>query len=242
MERGRGWVLFCRYSSCLVLTVPTVPPLGSYPVNSSAAHGAKTAARVPSISDALPQAPAAAPSVAYTLDLCTNHLYSGNVLPTDCSGGSPFYVAYDSGKGEVFVVNIGGNVSVISDATNKVVATIPVGTDPEGVGYDLSNGYVYVSNYNQGTISIITTTNPAAPSTSNPTTRFLGHPGDDGYILIGVVAIILLTIAITVYVRRKRAPPPAPVSTAQTNLPEKLPQPPPGHTWLLTKVRNKPKQ
>ena len=446
----------------LVLIVPAVPALGSHPVNSSAAHEAKTVARVTST----PEAPAASSSVAYTLDLCTNHLYSGNAFPTDCSGDQPLGVAYDSGKGEVFVTDsncpsyppcgqgnvsvisdgtnkvvatipvgswpggvaydsgkgevfvanfgsnnvsvisdasirvvatipvgidpsgvaydsgkgevfvtseynsvsvisdatnkvvatipveggpdgvaydsgkgevfvtngnyntvsvisgtsnsvvatipvgsypwsvaydsgkgevfvanqVSNNVSVISDATNKVVTTIGVGTEPDGVAYDsgkgevfvinsicmtsvcgpgsvsvisdindtatstvtvgtaptfaasdLSNGYVYVSNEFQGTISIITT-NPAAPSTPNPTTGFLGLPGDDGYILIGVVAIILLTIAITVHVRRKRALPPAPVSTPQTNLPGKLPQPPPGHTWLLTGARRNMKK
>jgi YVTN family beta-propeller protein len=43
-------------------------------------------------------------------------------------------VAYDSGKGEVFVTNsYSGNVSVISDANNTVVASIPVGTDTSGL-------------------------------------------------------------------------------------------------------------
>ena len=415
----------------VTLTVLAVPALGSHPVDSSASDEAKTVARVTSI----PEPSTASPSVAYTLDLCTNHLYSGNAFPIDCSGANPNALAYDSGKGEVFVANEGSNsVNVISDATNKVVATIPVGGFPEGVAYDSgkgevfvanlfsnnvsvisdtsdtiistvtvgigsafaiydsSNGDVYVSNFYQGTISIITTgpapstypvsfsqtgpptgtnwsvtlngqtlsstistvtfTEPngtyiftvgtvsgytASPSSgsvtvrgssqsvaitftpftyaltftetglpagtswavtldgsikdsttamitfrepngsyaftvgsvsgytanpsssyakvtgaavsqsisftsSNPTTGFLGLPGDDGDILIGVAAIILLAIAITVYVRRKRALPPAPGSTAQTNLPEKLPQPPPGHTWLLTQIRNKPKQ
>ena len=136
----------------LVLIVPAVPALGSHPVNSSAPHEAKTVARVTSI----PEAPAASPSVAYTLDLCTNHLYSGNALPTDCNEAGPYGVAYDSGKGEVFVANsFSNNVSVISDASNSVVATIPVGTYPWGEACDSGKGEVFVTNYNSNNVSVI---------------------------------------------------------------------------------------
>lgn len=52
------------------------------------------------------------------------------------SGKQPWGVAYDSSKGEIFVVNTGDNtVSVISDNTNNVVATINVGTSPNSITY-----------------------------------------------------------------------------------------------------------
>jgi YVTN family beta-propeller protein len=63
----------------------------------------------------------------------------------------PLGVAYDSGKGETFVSDVGynsaaGNVTVISDSTNAIVATIPVGPDPDGVVYDRARGEVFVVN------------------------------------------------------------------------------------------------
>ena len=305
----------------LALTVPAGPTLGAHPFLLLVSRGVTMDVRAVSSSGAPSQTPSTAPSVAYTLDLCTNHLYSGNAFPTDCIVSSPYGVAYDSGKGEVFVTNLGsnnvsvisdvtnkvvatipiggslasvaydsgkgevfvtnpnfvsnsGNVSVISDVTNKVVATIPVGAEPFGVAYDSGkgevfvanggsdnvsvisdasntvvgtipvgvepfgvaydngNGYVYVGNNDQGTISIIS---------AGPATGVLGFPGYDGYILLVVIATILLALAITVHLRRKKAPPVS-TSSPQTNLPADMPQPPPGHSWLIYRDRNSPKR
>jgi YVTN family beta-propeller protein len=58
----------------------------------------------------------------------------------------------------VYVTNSGSNsVSVINGATNSVIATIDVGSYPYGAVFDSSNGYVYVTNYFSGTVSIIST-------------------------------------------------------------------------------------
>src|SRR3989475_12816993 len=66
-------------------------------------------------------------------------------------GPPPEDVAYDSGKGELFVANEGANnVSVISDVTNTVVATISVGSRPNGVAYDSGKGEVFVTNGGYG--------------------------------------------------------------------------------------------
>jgi YVTN family beta-propeller protein len=73
-----------------------------------------------------------------------------------CTG--PAGVAYDSSNGYVYVANAGSkSVSVISGATNKVIANIAVGSAPDGVVYDPSNGYVYVANSNSSTVSVIST-------------------------------------------------------------------------------------
>ncbi|MDE1828653.1 MAG: YncE family protein, partial [Candidatus Micrarchaeota archaeon] len=65
-------------------------------------------------------------------------------------------VAYDSGKGAIYVTNYGAStVSVISDNTNTVTATIPVGTNPYGVAYDSGKGAIYVTNYGASTVSVI---------------------------------------------------------------------------------------
>src|SRR3989442_6471398 len=75
-----------------------------------------------------------APYVAYTLVLFNNTLIPGNFLALN--GLSPVAVAYDSGKGELFVANQHSDtVSVISDATNTVVATIPAGSVLHGAVY-----------------------------------------------------------------------------------------------------------
>src|SRR2546426_11350730 len=104
--------------------------------------------------------PLAGPFVAYTLVLLNNTLIPGNFLAGN--GAAPFAVAYDGGKGEVFVANPGGaasnSVTVISDATNAVVAIIPVGSNPQGVAYDGGKGEVFVANsagMGANTISVI---------------------------------------------------------------------------------------
>jgi YVTN family beta-propeller protein len=75
-------------------------------------------------------------------------------------GNYPFGVAYDSGKGEIFVTNNYDNtVSVISDTDNTVVATIPVGKGPYGVAYDSGKSEVFVTNNYDNTTSVISDSN-----------------------------------------------------------------------------------
>jgi len=58
--------------------------------------------------------------------------------------------------GEVFVTNqFSSSVSVISDASNTVVATVNVGSGPYGVEYDRGIEDVFVANSNNGTVSVI---------------------------------------------------------------------------------------
>jgi YVTN family beta-propeller protein len=69
---------------------------------------------------------------------------------------TPFGVAYDSSKGEVFVCNSNSHsVSVISDSTNTLVATITVGDGPNGIAYDSGKNEIFVSNSNSPSISVI---------------------------------------------------------------------------------------
>src|SRR3989475_11991666 len=92
------------------------------------------------------------PYVAYTLVLFNNTLIPGNFLAWN--GLQPVAVAYDSGKGELFVTN-SNSVSVISDATNAVVASIPAGAFPGGVTYDLGKGELFVTNEFADTVTVI---------------------------------------------------------------------------------------
>ncbi len=89
--------------------------------------------------------------VVTTIDL-------GNNSVNDGIGNYPVELAYDSGKGEIFVVNQGattvvgsvdasaGTLSVISDATNTVVATVPLGDFPSAIAYDSGKGELFVAN------------------------------------------------------------------------------------------------
>ena len=95
--------------------------------------------------------------VKYTLDLINNTLFNGNFVNTN-NGIFPFGAAFDSANGYIYVTNqYSGNVSVINGSTNKVIASIGVGSNPYGAAFDSANGYVYVTNFFSGTVSIIST-------------------------------------------------------------------------------------
>ena len=107
---------------------------------------------------------------------------TNSVVATIQLGDFPSAIAYDSAKGEVFVANDGKNqsdtsatntaagiVSVISDTTNSVVATITVGPFPDGVAYDPGKAEVFVASDGStsvnGTVSVISDANDAVVAT-----------------------------------------------------------------------------
>jgi YVTN family beta-propeller protein len=53
-----------------------------------------------------------------------------------------------------YVTN-GNSVSVIDSTTNTVVASIPVGTGPEGIAFNPNNGDMYVANEGSFNVSVI---------------------------------------------------------------------------------------
>ena len=98
---------------------------------------------------------ATGPFVAYTLVLSNNTLIPGNFLAKN-SVATPDFIAYDAGKGEVFVTDErSNNVTVISDSTNSVIANIPVGSYPIGLAYDGGKGEVFVTNSGSNTVTVI---------------------------------------------------------------------------------------
>jgi YVTN family beta-propeller protein len=114
--------------------------------------------------------------------LSTAHpAYGFGVIDRITVGNRPVSIAYDFGKGEIFVANNYNNsVSVISNSTNTVVATIPVGNYPEGLAYDSAKGEIFVANsavnlvthYISNTVTVIsdaailTTPTPTVPELS----------------------------------------------------------------------------
>jgi YVTN family beta-propeller protein len=82
------------------------------------------------------------------------------------AGSSPEEAAYDQAKGEIFVADSGNaEVSVISDSTNKVVASVGVGGTPDGVAYDSGKGEVFVANGLDNTLSVISDSNNTVVAT-----------------------------------------------------------------------------
>ncbi len=84
------------------------------------------------------------------------------VVATIGVGSGPFGMAYDSGKGEVFVANrYTENVTVLSDNSDRPVASVslPANSTPLAVGYDTGKGEVFVANYypstKSGDVSVI---------------------------------------------------------------------------------------
>jgi YVTN family beta-propeller protein len=74
--------------------------------------------------------------------------------------GGYYGAAYDSGKGEIYLTNGDFHlVYVISDRTNTVVATIPVGITPSGIAYDHATGRLFVTNFGSDSVSVISDSN-----------------------------------------------------------------------------------
>jgi YVTN family beta-propeller protein len=73
-----------------------------------------------------------------------------------CQWCDPSGMAFNPGNGRIYLANFGmGRVSVISDTTNKIVATITVGSNPFGALYDPLNQKVYISDYTSAILSKI---------------------------------------------------------------------------------------
>jgi YVTN family beta-propeller protein len=76
----------------------------------------------------------------------------------------PIGVTYDSATNEIYVVNSypdssgSGTVSVISDSNNSVLVSIPVGELPHYAAYDSRRGLIFVTNLQDGFVSVISDT------------------------------------------------------------------------------------
>jgi YVTN family beta-propeller protein len=126
-----GWASMAASSAHIDLTPPASQPLRAAPTLDAAS------ARPVAVPDA-------APGSRYAF------------MKAITVGSAPASVAYDAAKGETFVANSNSdNVSVISDATSTVVATIPVGLFPYGVAYDPARSELFVANLGSDNVSVI---------------------------------------------------------------------------------------
>jgi DNA-binding beta-propeller fold protein YncE len=77
------------------------------------------------------------------------------------AGNNPSPEAFDSAKNENFVANLySNNVSVIADATDKVVAVGAVNQGTVGVAYATAEGEVFVANSGSNNVSVISDSTP----------------------------------------------------------------------------------
>ncbi len=101
-------------------------------------------------------------------------------------GAYPIGLAYDSAKGETFVADLNGpTVSVVSDTTGSVIATINIpgvnslnftnSPSPQYVAYDPANGLLYVSNLYGNCVTVISDANNSIVTTVN-----LGNQSENG--------------------------------------------------------------
>jgi YVTN family beta-propeller protein len=95
--------------------------------------------------------------------------------------GGYYGIAYDSGKGEIYLTNGDFHlVYVISDSNNTVVATIPVGDTPSGIAYDPGKGELFVTNFKADTVSVISDSNYTVTATIPVGTSPMGIAYDSG--------------------------------------------------------------
>jgi YVTN family beta-propeller protein len=73
----------------------------------------------------------------------------------------PLCIAFDSATSEIYVVNsypytsAPGQVSVISDSNNTILTSISVGDNPYYAAYDSAKGEIFVTNYGDDFVSVI---------------------------------------------------------------------------------------
>jgi YVTN family beta-propeller protein len=89
-------------------------------------------------------------------------------------GSAPEDVAYDSGRGELFVANTdSANVSVISDVTNTVADSIYV-SNPDALAYDSGKGEIFVAAIGHSDVSVISDTSNTVVTTVNTSSESMG--------------------------------------------------------------------
>ncbi|MDF2433866.1 MAG: hypothetical protein JWP44_3497 [Mucilaginibacter sp.] len=88
----------------------------------------------------------------------TGNIPSFTAINTGSSPVTATITGTPVGSGFAYIVNSGSNsVSVINTATSAVVATIPVGSNPNSVCVDPNYNEVYVVNNSSNTVSVINT-------------------------------------------------------------------------------------
>ena len=122
---------------------------------------------------------------------------TNTVVATIPVGSVPQWLTYDPPMHEVFVTNNNSdNVSVICDGSavcgglaqkDKVVASVPVGIDPQGVAYDAHTHEIFVANGYSQNVSVICdgAGSCGGSSARNKVVASIADPGGGGFPRIG---------------------------------------------------------
>ncbi len=90
---------------------------------------------------------------------------TGKAVRSDVLPSLPEVLAYDPTSHDLLVTET-GNVSVVSTATNSVVATFPVSRTVSGLTVDPRDNAVFVSDYTTNSVSVYNATTDAAVATA----------------------------------------------------------------------------
>jgi len=164
---------------------------------------------------------------------------NSNTVTNVTVGEGPQTPVYDPVNNEMYVScqvpsSSYGAVTAVNATTGKVVATINVGTFPEVPVFDSANQELYVPNFVSNNVSVIGAgvyTGPGSGGSGGggggTTPAFLGLPGNDGYYLLGGVAVAIVAVGVGVLSFRGHRPPRGLVGSA----PPPAPPPPPPAVW-----------
>ena len=97
-----------------------------------------------------------------------NMVHALEVTATIPVKAGTYAIAYDSGKGEIWVpifvpfvnemgmhVSTSNSVSAISDSNNVIQATVTVGDTPSGIAYDSGKSEIFITNWLNSSVSVI---------------------------------------------------------------------------------------
>jgi YVTN family beta-propeller protein len=112
-------------------------------------------------------------------------------------GASPWWLAYDSAKGEFYIASGEGStqVEVVRAVTGGIVTNISVGDGPTDLLYDSGRGEIFVSNYWSGNVSVINDTSNTVVATISTTMSQLAYDAANdevfgvGYMGLGVTVV-----------------------------------------------------
>jgi YVTN family beta-propeller protein len=94
-------------------------------------------------------------------------------------------VAYDSGKGQIWVLTSGG-VSVISDSNDQVIASVGLASGLYGITYDSGKGEIFVTSTQDGAVYMISDSFSTPKPTQTTGSLVISVKDSSGGVLSGV--------------------------------------------------------
>src|SRR2546428_785 len=99
-------------------------------------------------------------------------------------GGSGRFLGAAQGASNQFQGGLGTSAPTPDSRGGTVIATVPVGNGPWGVGFDRGNGYAYVANSGSNTTTVISGTTVVATVSVESFPLGVGYDSGNGYIYV----------------------------------------------------------